>query len=78
ADTLFDMGNENEIRPSSDGGFDQRLVAVVYQEMKMFKRKGGDIGILRDYASTSHAGILSCYIVSFALFCHPHMNIKED
>ncbi|GJY49404.1 retrovirus-related pol polyprotein from transposon TNT 1-94 [Tanacetum coccineum] len=46
--------------------------------MKMFKGKGGDNGISRDHASTSHVGILSYCTTSFALFCHPHMNIKED
>nr|GEZ98021.1 hypothetical protein [Tanacetum cinerariifolium] len=51
ADTLFDMGYENEI----GGGIDQRLVAVACQEMlKMFKGKGGDNSVLRDHASTSH------------------------
>ncbi|GKC77282.1 hypothetical protein Tco_1128056 [Tanacetum coccineum] len=75
ADTPFDMGYENEI----GGGVDQRLVAAVCQEMmKMFKGKGGDNSVSRDHASTSHACILSCCTASFALFCHPHMNIKED
>ncbi|GJZ01387.1 retrovirus-related pol polyprotein from transposon TNT 1-94 [Tanacetum coccineum] len=79
ADTPFDMGYENEIGTNSGGGVDQRLVAAVCQEMmKMFKGKGGDNGISRDHASTSHAGILSCCTASFALFCHPHMDIKED
>ncbi|GKE64351.1 pyridoxal 5'-phosphate synthase-like subunit PDX1.2 [Tanacetum coccineum] len=73
------MGYENEIWTTSGGGMDQRLVTVMCQEMmKIFKGKGGDNGISRDHASTLHAGILSCCTASFALFCHPHMNIKED
>ncbi|GJR48344.1 retrovirus-related pol polyprotein from transposon TNT 1-94 [Tanacetum coccineum] len=79
ADTPFDMGYENEIGTTSGGGVDQRLVAAVCQEMmKMFKGKGGDNGISRYHASTLHAGILSCCTASFALFCHPRMNIKEN
>ncbi|GJU70839.1 sulfotransferase 16 [Tanacetum coccineum] len=79
ADTPFDMGYENEIGINLGGGVDQRLVAAVCQEMmKMFKGKWGNNGISRDHASTSYAGILSCYTASFALLCHPYMNIKED
>ncbi|GJR03574.1 retrovirus-related pol polyprotein from transposon TNT 1-94 [Tanacetum coccineum] len=69
----------HEIRTTSGGGVDQRLVAAVCQEMmRMFKGKGGDNGISRDHASTSRASILSYCTTSFAPFCHPHMNIKED
>ena len=62
-DTPFDMGSENEIGVSQNGGFDQKLVAAVCQEMmRMFKGKGvmGETSTARDYAGTHHAGILSC------------------
>ncbi|GKE22494.1 leucine-rich repeat transmembrane protein kinase protein, partial [Tanacetum coccineum] len=78
-ETPFDLGSENEI----SGGVDQRLVDAVCSEMmKMFKGKGiadESCGPMRNYASTSsHAGIMSCFTVSFALFCHPNMNIRLD
>ena len=78
-ETPFDLSCENEIGLNQGGGVDQKLVAAVCQEMmKMFKGKGTDSGVPRDYATTSHAGIFSCCTISFALFCHPNMNIKED
>ncbi|GJZ29196.1 putative RNA-directed DNA polymerase, eukaryota, reverse transcriptase zinc-binding domain protein [Tanacetum coccineum] len=40
-DSPFDMRNENEVAMNQNGGFDQKLVVVVCQEMiKMFKGKG--------------------------------------
>ncbi|GJT74230.1 hypothetical protein Tco_1040955 [Tanacetum coccineum] len=76
-DTPFDMGSENEVGFGQNGGVDQKLVAAVCQEMmKMFKGKG----IIEDknYAGTSHADIMCLFTASFALFCHPNMNIKQD
>ncbi|GJT45465.1 retrovirus-related pol polyprotein from transposon TNT 1-94 [Tanacetum coccineum] len=78
-ETPFDLGIENEISE----GVDQRLVAAVCSEMmKMFKGKGitdESSGPMKNYASTSsHASIMSCFIASFALFCHPNMNIRLD
>ncbi|GJR72320.1 hypothetical protein Tco_0084685 [Tanacetum coccineum] len=79
SDTPFDLGSENEIGMHQGGGFDQKLVVVVCQEVvKMFRGKGGESSASRDYASTSHASIFSYCTISFALFSHPHMNIKED
>ena len=50
--------------------------------MRMFKGKGvakENGASMRNYASTSaHAGILSCMTVTFALFCHPYMDITLD
>ena len=77
-DTPFDMGYENEVSMTHNSGVDQKLVAAVCQEMmKMFKGKGV-MDDSKGSASTSHAGILSCFTASFALFCHPDMNIKID
>nr|GEY20070.1 hypothetical protein [Tanacetum cinerariifolium] len=72
----FDMRAENEVAMNSNGGYDQKLVVVVCQEvMKMFKGKGiayeGNVG-------PSYAGIWSSCTASFALFCHPNMNIRID
>lgn len=82
-ETHFDLVSENEIGMGQNGTVDQRLVAAVCSEMmKMFKGKGiaNDSGrSMRNYASTSaHACIISCFTVSFALFYHPHMNIRLE
>ncbi|GKB02325.1 putative RNA-directed DNA polymerase, partial [Tanacetum coccineum] len=79
SDTPFDLCNENDIEMHQGGGFDQKLVVVVCQEvMNMFKGKGGESNASREYACTSHAGIFSCCTIFFALFYHPYMNIKKD
>ncbi|GJT63754.1 retrovirus-related pol polyprotein from transposon TNT 1-94 [Tanacetum coccineum] len=75
-DSPFDMGNKNEIRLILNSGFDQKLVAEVFQEtMRMFKGKGV---MPEGNACTSHACILSCFTISFAILCHPNMNIRVD
>ncbi|GKC46677.1 pyridoxal 5'-phosphate synthase-like subunit PDX1.2 [Tanacetum coccineum] len=76
-DIPFDMGTENEISYGQNGGVDQKLVAVVCQEMmKIFQGKSAMED--RTYASTSQAGIMSLFTASFALFCHSNMDIKMD
>nr|GEV15004.1 hypothetical protein [Tanacetum cinerariifolium] len=51
----FDMGNENEVGLNQNGGYDQKLVAVVVcqEVMKMFRGKGLTS---KGNAGTSHAG----------------------
>nr|GEV47984.1 sulfotransferase 16 [Tanacetum cinerariifolium] len=76
-DTPFDLGIENEVAYGQNGGVDQKLVVAVCQEMmKIFK--GESVMEDKTYASTSQAGIMSLFTASFALFCHPSMNIKKD
>ncbi|GKE45444.1 hypothetical protein Tco_1472728 [Tanacetum coccineum] len=82
-DTPFDLSSENDIGMGQNSSVDQRLVAAVCSEMmKMFKGKGivdDNNGTMRNYATTSaHAGIMSYFTISFALFCHPQMNIRLD
>ncbi|GJX03535.1 NSP-interacting kinase 1-like protein [Tanacetum coccineum] len=72
----FDMGNKNEVANNQNGGYYQKLVAAVCQEvMKMFRGKGL---ASEGNAGTSHASIWSCCTASFPLFCHPNMNIRID
>ncbi|GJR42949.1 pyridoxal 5'-phosphate synthase-like subunit PDX1.2 [Tanacetum coccineum] len=76
-ETPFDMGYENEVSLGQNGHVDQKLVAAVCQEMmKMFRGKA--ISEDKEGTSSSHAGILSCFTASFALFCHPDMNLLLD
>ncbi|GJX27564.1 retrovirus-related pol polyprotein from transposon TNT 1-94 [Tanacetum coccineum] len=75
--TPFDIGSENKVGFGQNGKVDKKLAVVVCQEMmKMFK--GKNVMEDKNYASTSHAGIMCLFTASFALFCHPHMNIKID
>ncbi|GJY56807.1 retrovirus-related pol polyprotein from transposon TNT 1-94 [Tanacetum coccineum] len=72
----FDMGNENEVAMNQNGGYDQKLVAAVCQKVvKMFRGKGL---ASEGNAGTSHACIWSCCTASFALLCHPNINIRID
>ncbi|GKB65019.1 ALP1-like protein isoform X1 [Tanacetum coccineum] len=76
-ETTFDMGYENEVGLGQNGHVDQKLVAIVCQEMmKMFRGKG--VTKKKGAASSSHAGIVSCFTASFALFCHPNMDLLLD
>ncbi|GJU12708.1 pyridoxal 5'-phosphate synthase-like subunit PDX1.2 [Tanacetum coccineum] len=76
-ETPFDMGYENEVGLGQNGHVDQKLVAAVCQEMmKMFRGRASSEE--KRGASSSHAGILSCFTASFALFCHPDMDLLLD
>ncbi|GJW63602.1 copia protein [Tanacetum coccineum] len=76
-ETPFDMGYENEVGLGQNGHVDQKLVAAVCQEMmKMFRGRASSKE--KRGASSSHAGILSCFTASFALFCHPDMDLLLD
>ncbi|GKB05824.1 retrovirus-related pol polyprotein from transposon TNT 1-94 [Tanacetum coccineum] len=76
-ETPFDMGYENEVGMSQHGNVDQKLVAVVCQEMmKLFKNKG--VMEEKGFAGSSHAVILSLFTASFALFCHHDMDLFLD
>ncbi|GJR23270.1 histone-lysine N-methyltransferase family member SUVH9-like protein [Tanacetum coccineum] len=62
-DNPFDLNTENNIGMHQGGGFDQKVVVVVCQDvMKMFNEEGGESNASRDYASTSHTGSRCLYI----------------
>ncbi|GJT43636.1 retrovirus-related pol polyprotein from transposon TNT 1-94 [Tanacetum coccineum] len=62
----FDMGNENEVASNQNGGYDQKLVAAICQEvMKMFRGKGL---ASEGNTSTSHARVSDHMTPNFSLF----------
>nr|GEW75068.1 hypothetical protein [Tanacetum cinerariifolium] len=76
-ETPFDIGYENEVSLGQNWHVDKKLVADVCQEMmKMFRGKA--ISEDKKGASSLHAGILSCFTASFALFCHLDMDLLLD